>query len=133
MLPTKNPKKMHTNLIKYQMENCPTLPGRNLISTCNRRVKTFSAGRVEISSRQAGIMYSLPKNLHASSNKFCETLNLREVKSFESYQSMLSKQKHSIWLFEKSITFETRDKTSSKIEKKTALYCSLRCKNSKIN
>ena len=35
---------------------CPALPGQNLISTCNRRVKSVSAGRVEISSRQAGIM-----------------------------------------------------------------------------
>ena len=49
-------KKMHANLIKYQVENCPILPGRNLISTCNRRVKSVSGGRVEISSRQAGIM-----------------------------------------------------------------------------
>ena len=48
----KNPKKMHANLIKYQVENCPTLPGRNLISTCNRRVKSASAVRVEISFRQ---------------------------------------------------------------------------------
>ena len=52
----KSKKKMHANLIKYQVENCPILPGRNLISTCNRRVKSVSGGRVEISSRQAGIM-----------------------------------------------------------------------------
>ena len=41
---------------QYQVENCPALPGRNLISTCNRRVKSVSAERVEISSRQSGIM-----------------------------------------------------------------------------
>ena len=44
------------NIIKYQVQNCPALPGRNLISTCNCRVKSVSAGRVEVSSRQAGIM-----------------------------------------------------------------------------
>ena len=59
-LTKKNPKKMHANLIKYQVENCPALPGRNLISTCNRRVKSVSDGRVEISSQQAGIMSSPP-------------------------------------------------------------------------
>ena len=47
---------MHANLIKFQVENCPALPGRNLISTCG--VKSVSAGRVKISSRQAGIMYN---------------------------------------------------------------------------
>ena len=52
----KNLKKMHVNLIKYQVENCPVMPGRNLISTCNCSVKSVSAERVEISSRQAGIM-----------------------------------------------------------------------------
>ena len=41
---------------KYQVENCPPLPGQNLISTCNRRVKSVAAGRVEISSWQAGMM-----------------------------------------------------------------------------
>ena len=56
MLIKKNPKKMHAKLIKYQVENCPALPGRNLIFTCNHRVKSVLAGRVEISSRQAGIM-----------------------------------------------------------------------------
>ena len=55
MLAKKNPKQMHANLTKYQVENCSALPGRNLISTCNRRVKSVSAGRVEISSRQARI------------------------------------------------------------------------------
>ena len=49
----KNPKKMHANLIKYQVENCPTLPEQNLISICNRRVKSVSAGQIEISSRQS--------------------------------------------------------------------------------
>ena len=47
---------MHANLTKYQVENCPALPEQNLIPTCNRRVKSASVGRVEISSRQAGIM-----------------------------------------------------------------------------
>ena len=56
------PKKVNANLIKYQVENCPVLPGRNLISTCNRRVKSVSAGRIEISPRQAGIMQSPCKN-----------------------------------------------------------------------
>ena len=56
MLTKKNPKKMHGNLIKYQVENYPALRGRNLISACNRRVKSVSAGRVEISSWQARIM-----------------------------------------------------------------------------
>ena len=56
MLTKKNPKKMHVNLIKYQAENYPVLLGWNLISTCNRKVKSLSAGRVEISFRQAGIM-----------------------------------------------------------------------------
>ena len=56
MLTKKNLEKMHTNLIKYQVENCHALPGRNLISTCNRRMKSVSAGRVGISSRQSEIM-----------------------------------------------------------------------------
>ena len=46
----KNLKKMHANLNKYLVENCPALLGQNLISTCNRRVKPVLAGRVEISS-----------------------------------------------------------------------------------
>ena len=57
----KNPKKMHANLIRYQVENSPTLPGRNLISICNCRVKSSSVGRVEVSSRQAGIMQLPPQ------------------------------------------------------------------------
>ena len=44
------------NIIKEQVENCPVLPRRNLISTCNRGAKSVSAGRDEISFRQAGIM-----------------------------------------------------------------------------
>ena len=56
MLRKKNPKKLHTNLNKYQVENCPALQGRNLISTCNRRVRFVPAGQGEISSRQTGIM-----------------------------------------------------------------------------
>ena len=56
MLTKKNPKKVHADLIKYQVENGPTLPGRNSISKCNRRVQSVSVGRVEISSRQARIM-----------------------------------------------------------------------------
>ena len=39
MLTKKSLKKMYANLIKYQAENCPVLPVRNLIFTCNRRVK----------------------------------------------------------------------------------------------
>ena len=46
---------MDANLIKYQVENCPVLPERNLISTCNRKVKSVSAERIEILSRLAGI------------------------------------------------------------------------------
>ena len=53
MLTKKNPKKIHANLIKYQAENCPALQGRNVIPTCNRKVKSVSAGQVEISSQQA--------------------------------------------------------------------------------
>ena len=34
-------KKLHTILNKCQVENCPALPGRNLISTCNRRDDLF--------------------------------------------------------------------------------------------
>ena len=56
MLTKKNPKKMRANLIKHQVESYPALPGRNLISTCNRKVKSVPVGRVEVSSRQAGIM-----------------------------------------------------------------------------
>ena len=52
MLTKKNPKKMHANLV----ENCPPLPARNLIPACNRRVKSVSAGQVEISSQQGGVM-----------------------------------------------------------------------------
>ena len=47
---------MHENLIKYQVENCPALPGWNLVSIYNRKMKSVSAGQVEISSSQAGIM-----------------------------------------------------------------------------
>ena len=43
MLTKKNPKKMNVNLIKYRVKNCPTLPGRNLTSTCNRRIKSVSS------------------------------------------------------------------------------------------
>ena len=45
---------MHANLIKYQVENCLALPGQNLISTCNRRVKSVSAGWVEIHPGKPG-------------------------------------------------------------------------------
>ena len=45
-------RKMHTNQNKCQVENCPALPGRSLISTCNRRMKSVTAGRVEISFQQ---------------------------------------------------------------------------------
>ena len=49
-------RKMHTNQNKCQVDNCPALPRRSLISTCNRRMKSVTAGRVEISSRQTEIM-----------------------------------------------------------------------------
>ena len=52
MFTKKNSKKLHTNLNKCQVENCPALPGRNLISTCNRRVRSVPAGQGEISSQQ---------------------------------------------------------------------------------
>ena len=54
MLTKKNSKKMHANLNKYQVQNWPALPGRNVTSTCNRRVKSFPTGRVAISSQQTG-------------------------------------------------------------------------------
>ena len=47
---------MHKNLVKYQVDNYPALPGRNLISTYNRRVKYISAGLIKISSQQDGYM-----------------------------------------------------------------------------
>ena len=47
-------RKCMQNLIKYQVENCPTLPWWNLISTCNRRVKSLSAGRGEIHPGKPG-------------------------------------------------------------------------------
>ena len=42
MFTKKNSRKLLTNLNKCQVENCPALPGRNLISTCNRRVRSPS-------------------------------------------------------------------------------------------
>ena len=56
MLTKKNSKKMYTNLTKCQVEDCPALPGQNLIFTYNRRVKSVPAGRVEILSQQTGII-----------------------------------------------------------------------------
>ena len=56
MLTKKNSKKMYTNLTKCQVEDCPALPAQNLIFTCNIRVKSVPAGRVEILSRQTGIV-----------------------------------------------------------------------------
>ena len=55
MVIKKNSKKLHTNLNKCQVENCPALPERNLISTCNRRVRSVTAGRGEISFRDRAI------------------------------------------------------------------------------
>ena len=49
-------RKMHTNPNKCEVENCRAFPGRNLTSTCNHRVKSVPARRVEFSSRQTGIM-----------------------------------------------------------------------------
>ena len=57
MVTKKNSKKLHTILNKCQVENSPALPGRNLISTRNRRVRSVPAGRDEVSSRQTKIMY----------------------------------------------------------------------------
>ena len=57
MVTKKNSKKLHTNLNKCQVENSPALPGRNLISTRNRRVRSVPAGRDEVSLRQTEIMY----------------------------------------------------------------------------
>ena len=56
----KNSNKLHTSLNKCHVENCPASPGRNLISTCSRRVRSVPAGRGEVSSWQTGIMYSPP-------------------------------------------------------------------------
>ena len=52
MITKKNSKKLHTNLNQCQVENCPTLPGQNLISACNPRVRFNPPGWGEISSRQ---------------------------------------------------------------------------------
>ena len=54
-------RKMHTNLNKCQVESCPALPGRYLISTCKRRVESVPAGRVKVSFRQTRTMQSPPK------------------------------------------------------------------------
>ena len=51
----KKSKKLHANRNKYQGENCPTLPGRNLISTCNCRARSVPAVRGKISPLQTGI------------------------------------------------------------------------------
>ena len=63
MLTKKRPNRMHANLIKHQVENWPALPGRNLITTCNRRVKSVSAGRLENSSLQVGIKACASNNI----------------------------------------------------------------------
>ena len=54
-LQRKNEKKMYTNLNEYHVENCLALPGWNLISPCNLRVKSAPVGRVEISCRPTRI------------------------------------------------------------------------------
>ena len=43
-------------LNEYEVEKCPAFPGWKLISLSNRRMISVLAGRVEISSRQNGIM-----------------------------------------------------------------------------
>ena len=43
-------------LNEYEVEKCPDFPGWKLISPSNRRMISALAGRVEISSRQNGIM-----------------------------------------------------------------------------
>ena len=52
----RKPGSCNHHLNKCQVENCAALPGRNLISTCNRRVRSVAAWRGEISSWQTGIM-----------------------------------------------------------------------------
>ena len=42
------------NIIKQQVENCHVLPRRNLISTCNRWVKSVSAGRIKFHPGKPG-------------------------------------------------------------------------------
>ena len=76
MLKKKNPKKMHADLIKYQVENCPALPGRNLISTCNRRVKSVSAGRVECA-------FHIMKTNENKSNKYGYKQNKKWTKDVD--------------------------------------------------
>ena len=44
MVTKENSKKLHTNLNKCQVENCLALPGQNLISTRNGRVRSVPAG-----------------------------------------------------------------------------------------
>ena len=61
MVTKKNSKKLLSDLNKCLAENCPALPGQNLISTYNRRVGSVPAGRGEISFRQTGIIKSPPK------------------------------------------------------------------------
>ena len=53
--PVNTVKFLVTPILK-KMENCPTLPGQNLISTCNCRVKSGLTGRAEISFWQTGII-----------------------------------------------------------------------------
>ena len=47
---------MKINLNKYQVQNCPALPGRNLISPCNRKAKSVPTGQFEMSFQETGIM-----------------------------------------------------------------------------
>ena len=53
--------KMYTNLNKYQVENCLALPGRNLISLCNRMVKSVPAGR-QGGKKPGSVRAALPRN-----------------------------------------------------------------------
>ena len=80
----KNSKKMHTNLNKCQVENCPTLPGRNSISTGNRRAKSVPAGRVEISSWQTKIMQLQDPGqiVYAGVDATCMSFSLTADKSY---------------------------------------------------
>ena len=59
MFAGKSSGKLHAGLGKHEacrVGSCPALPGRNLISACDRGVGSVPAGRGGISSRQAGIM-----------------------------------------------------------------------------
>ena len=49
-------KNMYTNQSEYNVVNCTALPECNLISPCDRGMKSVLSGRVEIPSWQTGII-----------------------------------------------------------------------------